>query len=273
MINNTSPQRWSRVSAKSIDTQFRVAMQEGLNCSPFESQIMVDKVHQFYGPLFDSSAAVQPGQVQTVVLDAGVPPGVPLTRARQKLVTVTLLDRTDVETQRTEGIPALRRKRLARLCEEAFQQGGLFTLEDLALLLNCGLRTLVADLALLRQQHLVPPLRSTVQDIGRAVTHRVQILSLWLQGKEYDAIALETHHSLAAVASYVDKFKRAVTLLEQGFDVPTAAFLVRLSPLMVEQFQRLYARCRAARHRQQELRQAFKKNQLNVGPALRRRPS
>lgn len=269
MINNTSPQRWSRVSAKSIDTQFRVAMQEGLNCSPFESQIMVDKVHQFYGPLFDSSAAVQPGQVQTVVLDAGVPPGVPLTRAAQKLVTVTLLDRTDVDTQRTEGIPALRRKRLARVCEEAFQQGGLFTLEDLALLLNCGLRTLVADLALLRQQNLVPPLRSTVKD---TVTHRVEILSLWLQGKEYENIALQTRHSLAAVANYVDKFKRAVTLLEQGFDVPSAAFLVRLSPAMVEQFQQLYARCRPVRHRQQELRQAFKKNQPGVKPGLHRRP-
>ena len=70
-----------------------------------------------------------------------------------------------------------------------------------------------------------------------------------------------------------DKFKRAVTLLEQGFDIPTAAFLVRLSPAMVEQFQRLYARCHPARHRQQELRQAFKKNQPSVGLALRRRPS
>ena len=72
---------------------------------------MVDKVHQFYGPLFDSSATLRPANPDRS-LDAGVPPGVPLTRARQKLVTVTLLDRTDVETKEPEGIPALRRKRL-----------------------------------------------------------------------------------------------------------------------------------------------------------------
>ena len=70
------------------------------------------------------------------------------------------------------------------------------------------------------------------------------------------------------MANDVDKFKRAVTLLEQGFDVPTAAFLVRLSPAMVEQFQRLDARCRPARHRQQEVRHAFKKiTQRRAGSA------
>ena len=111
-----------------------------------------------------------------------------------------------------------------RVCEEAFQQGGLLTLEDLALLFNCGLRTLVGDLAALRQQELVPPLRSTVKDIGRAVTHRCQIVSLWLEGQEYSDIARHTHHSVSAVAQYVEKFKRSVSLLDSGFDVATTAF-------------------------------------------------
>ena len=264
-----SPQRWA-ASKQSRSTLSSVAMQEGLNCSPFESQIMVDKVHQFYGPLFDSCAAVQPGQVQTVVLDAGVPPGVPLTRARQTQVTVTLLDRTDVETQRTEGIPALRRKRwLASVKMPSNRR--FIHLGGSHLLLNCGLRTLVADLPCYANNTRPTPALD-YPSLDEPCSPR-QILSLWLQGKAYDAIALQTRHSLAAVANYVDKFKRAVTLLEQGFDVPTAAFLVRLSPAMVAQFQRLYARCHPARHRQQELRQAFKKNQPSIGPALRRRPS
>ncbi len=192
VINNTSIQRWDRITAKSIDAQFSQAMQQGLNCSPFEAQIMVEKVHELYGPLFDSSTSVQPGQIQTVVVDASVPPGIPLAQAVQKRVTVTLFDPTqDVETQKTGGIPALRQKRLCRICEEAFQQGGLFTLEDLSVLFNCGVRTLVGDLAALRQKKIIPPLRSTVQDIGRAITHRRLIVSLWLEGREYTTLRPE----------------------------------------------------------------------------------
>jgi hypothetical protein len=248
------------------------AMQRGLNCSPFEAQLMVEKVHQLYGPLFETSSSIQPGQVQTIVLDASVPPGVALTQAAQKLVTVTLLSKPqDLETQRQQGIPALRQKRLVRICEEAFQQGGLFTLEDLALLFNCGLRTLVGDLAALRKQNQVPPLRSTIQDIGRAITHRRLIVSLWLAGQEYAEIARRTHHSLSSVANYVDKFKRCVALLDQQFDVPTTAFLVRLSAPLVEAFRHLSTIAKPVTHRQQELEAFFKKSLPGAAPRPRRR--
>lgn len=272
VINNTSPQRWDRITAKSIDAQFLTEMQRGLNCSPFEAQIMVERVHQLYGPLFESSTTVQPGQIQILVVEATVPPGVPLAQASQKLVTVTLSAQAqDVETQRAQGIPALRQKRLCRIAEEAFQQGGLFTLEDLSLLFNCGVRTLVGDLAQLRQQQIIPPLRSTVQDIGRAVTHRRWIVSLWLEGQEYSDIAARTHHSVASVSNYVDKFKRCVALLAHGFDVATTAFLVRISAPLTEQFRDLYAGSKPARHRQQELEALLKKSPRAGRPLPARR--
>ena len=143
------------------------AMQRGLNGTSFEAQIMVEKVHELYGPWFDNSTTVQPGQIQVMVVDASVPPGVPLSESTQKLVTLTLLDKNeDSQIQQKQSIPALRQRRLMRVAEEAFQQGGLLTLEDLALLFNCGLRTLVGDLAALRRQDLVPPLlRSTVNTL------------------------------------------------------------------------------------------------------------
>jgi hypothetical protein len=108
LINNTSLQRWDRISAKSIDTQFMTAMQQGLNCSPFEAHIMVEKVHELYGPLFDNSTTLQPGQIQLMVVDASVPPGVPLSESTQKLVTLTLLDKKeDNQIQQRQSIPAL----------------------------------------------------------------------------------------------------------------------------------------------------------------------
>ena len=82
------------------------AMQRGLNCSPFEAQIMVEKVHELYGPCFDTSTTVQPGQIQITVVDISVPPGIPLSEAAQKLVTLTLVDKSqDIDIQQQQASP------------------------------------------------------------------------------------------------------------------------------------------------------------------------
>ena len=76
-----------------------------------------------------------------------------------------------------------------------------------------------------------PPLRSTVKDMGRALSHRRQIVEGWLRSQEYSEIALQSHHVVASVFNYVEKFKRCVALFRESFDIATTAFLVHLSPL------------------------------------------
>src|SRR4030042_2169419 len=91
--------------------------------------------------------------------------------AESKQVTVTLTfdaGSEDLEVRRREGVQSLRRHRMQRMAVEAFQQGGLLTIEDLAnRVLNCGQRTLSRDLEVLRHQGIVLPLRSTIKDMGR----------------------------------------------------------------------------------------------------------
>ena len=61
---------------------------------------------------------------------------------------------------------------------EAFQQGGLLTVEDLAhRLLNCGERTISRDLAELESEGILLPLRSMIKDMGRALSHRELIIA------------------------------------------------------------------------------------------------
>jgi hypothetical protein len=203
MINNTSFAHWSRLQAKSLDAQFMNEMVSGLNCSPFEAEAIVEKVREIYSPLFETSQGLKPGQIQVMVVDTSVAPNVPLINAKQRLVTLTLhAGEEDIETRRNGSVPALRQKRLCRMCQEAFQQGGLLTLEDLANLFNCGVRTLVNDLATLRKKNIVPPLRSTTKDMGRAITHRRMIITLWLQGFEYPEIASKASHSVSNSRSF-----------------------------------------------------------------------
>jgi hypothetical protein len=189
-----------------------------------------------------------------------VAPNVPLAQAAQRLVTLTLdAGAEDRHVRRTGGVIALRRHRLVRLCEETFQQGGLLTLEGVADLCNCAVRTLVSDLAALRGQGITPPLRSTVKDMGRALSHRRQIVTRWLAGEEYSDIARASHHSVAAVSNYIEKFKRCAALFAAGFDLETVALITRLSLPLARAFQELLAEAQPVAHRRQELAALAKK--------------
>lgn len=264
MINNTSPGRADRVNAKNLDQQLMQEMIQGLNCSPFEAEAIVEKVHEVFNPILEE-AELQPGRVRIFVVSSSTPPNVPLSRAEQKLVTLTLYaGPEDVEIQRRYGVPALRQHRLVRMAEEAFQQGGLLTLEDLAAVFNCGLRTLNRDLAELRDKSVLPPLRSTVKDMGRAITHRRWIVQLWLKGLEYSQIARKTHHHVSSVAAYVDKFKRCAVLFSEAFDLNTVSFLVGISTSLVNQFYDLWCEADPVAHRRQELEDFTKKNRSEL---------
>jgi hypothetical protein len=263
MINNTNFTHWNRLQSKSLDSQFMNEMITGLNCSPFEAEAILEKVHEIYAPLLETIHGLKPGQIQMTVIDASVAPNVPLKQAKQRLVTLTLhAGNEDIKTRKNGSIPELRQKRLCRMSREAFQQGGLLTLEDLANVFNCGIRTLVNDLAALRKQNIVPTLRSTTKDMGRAITHRKLIVTLWLQGFEYSEIARKASHSVDSVANYIDKFKRCAALFAAGFDVHTVALMVKLSTPLTQEFQSIHNSFNAVPHRLQELEEFLKKNHI-----------
>jgi hypothetical protein len=269
MINNTNFTHWNRLQAKSLDSQFVNEMVAGLNCSPFEAEAIVEKVHEIYTPLLETSQGLKPGQIQMTIIDASVAPNIPLVKAKQRLVTLTLhAGQEDIEARKNGSVPELRQKRLCRMCQEAFQQEGLLTLEDLANLFNCGVRTLVNDLAALRKKNIVPALRSTTKDMGRAITHRKLIITLWLQGFEYSEIARKASHSIDSVANYVDKFKRCAALFSSGFDVHTVALMVKLSTPLTQELQRIHSNLNGVPHRLRELEEFLKKNRIR---SLKRR--
>jgi hypothetical protein len=184
------------------------------------------------------------------------------------LVTVTLTltdDAADLPVRQQHGVVGLRLHRLQRICHEALQQGGLLTVEDLAnRLLNCGERTVCRDIRALKGQGIVLPLRSTVKDMGRTLSHRSAIVRQWLLGKEYSQIARDTFHSVPSVQNYVDKFKRVVALTAEGFDASTIAFLVRISSTLVAEYQVLFQTLDIVPHRKEELSGMSKKTETRT---------
>ena len=265
MINNSSLQKWDRLAQKQLDQQFINEIIHGLQCSPFEASAILDAVYKVYSSYFETSGTLKPGQIlfQVISIDEGA--STHLADSKQITVTLTLdAGKEDLEIRKKYGVIGLRQHRIQRVCVEAFQQGGLLTIEDLAnRLFNCGERTLSRDLQALSEKNIVLPLRSTVKDMGRSISHRSSIVKEWLKGKEYTEISRNTHHSIAAVKNYIEKFKRVVSLAEEGFDAYIIAFLVKLSANLVEEYYKLYQSLELVPHREAELKNFLKKNHLS----------
>jgi len=262
MINNSSLDRWNRLETKSLDQQFVSEIIHGLNCSPFEASAVLETVYRVFGDYFDSSTNLKPGQIKLTVLSVEALSGQRLSDAKQITVTLTLTDdQEDLPIRKQAGVVGLRRHRIQRICQQALDQGGLLTAEDLAYrVFNCGQRTICRDLQYLRDNDIFIALRSTVKDIGRTLSHRVLIIKHWAKGKEYSEISRDTCHSLKAVQNYVDKFKRTLALYHAGYNVTKISFLLRLSAALIEQYIDLYHQLDIVAHRRDELENFLKKS-------------
>jgi hypothetical protein len=266
MVNNSALQKWNRLAQKQLDTQFTQEIISGMNCSRFEATAILDTVYKVYAPYFETSGTLKPGQLLFQVLSIDNEASVPLSESLQVTVTLTLDDpKEDLLIREKQGVIGLRQHRIQRVCHETFQQGGLLTVEDLAnRLFNCGERTICRDLRVLRKDNIVLPLRSTIKDMGRTISHRSLIIKHWLKGKEYSDISRDTFHAVSSVKNYVDKFKRTIALSIEGYDIHTIAFLVKISAPLVEEYFHLYQSHNMTAHRRKEIQSFLKKKEYSL---------
>jgi len=107
------------------------------------------------------------GQMRYSCVRSDEGPGKPLSACRKVSVTLTLLhreDKHDVAGLAAGGVSAeVRQRRIVRLVEEAREQGGLLTQEDLAEILMCDVRTIRRDIHLLKKRGFELPTRGQQQ--------------------------------------------------------------------------------------------------------------
>jgi len=264
MINNSSINKWERLRQKQQDVQFENRLQTGLNCSPFEAKAIMNCVYDVYQPFFDNSASMKPGQILFEVVTVENSPKEKISECQMKSVVLTLdAGEDDLLVRQQNGVIGLRRHRLQRIANEAFMQGGLLTVEDIAnRLLNCGERTVTRDIKKFKQDGICLPLRSIIKDMGRAISHREMIVKKWLLGMELSLIAKQTNHSIEAVANYVEKFKRVVCLAKDNHEISTIAFLVKISVRLAQQYYDLYQNLQIVPLRERELEDLLKKTNV-----------
>jgi Protein of unknown function (DUF1670) len=248
-VRNPRYQELLRLESKTLDAQFLTTIQQGLSCSPFESHAVLEVVKEVYFPfLAQAQTAIPlPGRITLVAVCADEPAGKPIAKCQKRTVCLTLHRGAEDDRLLQQGGPDyFRQARIPDLCQEALSQGVLLTREDLAYrIFFVGPRTISRDLATIRKkaEQVVVPLRSTVQDIGPVLTHRVEIVRLALAGKTMTEICRTMRHSPQAVANYLSTFTRVAQLAERRIQASQIAFLLGRSRSLIDRYLALLGEC------------------------------
>ena len=112
---------------------------------------------------------------------------------------------------------AIVRNVMARLFNEAYEQGGVLAEHDVALIMHRDL-TYISKLF---REHVgkkgkVLPSRAVIHDVGGAMTHKAIIVGEYLEGKEAPEIARRTKHTINAVDRYIKHANQVRTALKNG---------------------------------------------------------
>lgn len=164
--------------------------------------------------------------------------GKSIVRTRMKPVILTYLASEDIETIR-DGFTSrqLRINRMVRWCEEAYDQGALLTQLDLAVLLNvCD--SVVNDYVneYQRASGRILPTRGNIHDMSGAITHKREIITMYLQGFLTPTIARKTRHSKDAVDRYIRDYEAVKLVRTATADIDRISQITHLSKRVIRQY-------------------------------------
>ena len=150
-----------------------------------------------------------------------------------------LISDKDVEDYMNKVPKRQRQQQVAvRLHQQAFQQGGVFSLADSAAIMRLSPNTVGKYLRDdERKTGKNVPRRGNVHDIGPTITHKKTIcVKHLMEGKSIEQTARETNHSPDAVSRYTNDFKRVHTCLKEGWDIQKITQATALSKTLVKEY-------------------------------------
>ena len=176
--------------------------------------------------------------------------GKPLSEQDMVRVTLTLDDGIeDLEVLKDQGCQSLRQKKILRLTDDAYDQGGLLTQEDLGRLLQVSSRTIRSDIADLVVDGNTIHTRGFDHDIGRGLSHKTRIVDLYLSGYAFAAIMRQTRHGAHSIKRYVSTFGRLLLLLSHGItDLSDLSRLLNQSERLSKEYLALFEKHKNGDH-------------------------
>jgi hypothetical protein len=215
-------------------------VQHDFNLAPLVARTLFEQMRHYFESYYQLKQDA--GQLTYLAVSADSPAGRKLAECRRVTVKLSVHRPDDLVALR-RGVAALRQVRLQRMSEEAYEQGGLLSHEDLACLLSSSLATIKRDVGELRAQGLQVPTRGQVKDIGKGVSHKRQIVQDYLAGYTFSEIEWRRRHSVGAIGRYCQDFVRVVRLRQKNFSLADIRRTTGLSERLIGQYLSLYDQC------------------------------
>lgn len=236
---NTATEQARRLKIKTQDQRLVKLVVDGTGLSPWEAEELVEVVKEVY---FNEpeNGTLRSGQMLFECIDANEGAGKPLKECTLQRIVLTIHDPEDQAIRARDGSERMREHIILRLTEEAREQGGLLSQEDLSRFLFCHVRTIRRCVQNLRKRGIVVATRGQQNDIGPGVSHRGVAVKHWIEGMEPVEVARRIKHSLKAVERYLQNFARVVFLQQRGFDPLATALAMGVSVAQVTTYREIH---------------------------------
>lgn len=235
---HTQSSLYDRSLEKTAEQVFVNSLRKEFELSPAESAGILDLAKVCLFGDFPETL----GRMKFLCASKKAKHGKPLSEQDMVRVILTLDDGIeDLSVLKDQGATALRQKKILRLTDETYEQGGLLTQEDLGRLLQVSSRTIRNDIKELIKDGNTVHTRGFDHDIGRSVSHKTRIVELFLSGYAYAEIMRKTRHSAHSIKRYVSTFGRLLLIINHDIvDVPEISRLLNNSERLTKEYLTLF---------------------------------
>jgi len=157
-------------------------------------------------------------------------------------VKLTLRDPGDLAYRKKHGQKGLVHHVVQRVCREAYEQGAVLSIEDVASVLFLSESTVKRYKRALERAGTPLILRGDTADMGPGTCHRDRIVELFLQGYSETEVAQRMNHALENVECYLRDFIRVCLLLAGNYKPGIVARITHLSKSKVLAIEAAYQR-------------------------------
>jgi Protein of unknown function (DUF1670) len=185
--------------------------------------------------------SLKEGQIEVTVIEIEEKAGKVIEKMEKKKVRLTIDNGIeDIEVLKEYGRITLRQIKLERITEEAIEQGGVLSQEDLAKYLGCTVRTIQRDIVEIKKKGIEVVTRGYLHNIGRGQTHKVKIIGMYLDGQTFSEIKLKTRHSIGAIKRYLETFIKVLMAQSKGiYSIKGISLVTGISETLVRQYLEL----------------------------------